>query len=165
MSFDILAKIYYYAKATLEVTDVQEDALKSSTSSQHSPKIKDKRSGSISSKIEFTPKRPEPKVLKPENKQVRVPFKVLEKFGILKAHPVSSPKVDAKLPFSGSISARLWLDRNAYFPGSEYMRFTCIIILLIFVYILGETVLSRLKINSTWVKPLRNISINVCFNV
>lgn len=103
------------------MSDVQEDPLR--TSGQNSPRAKDKRSGSITSLLEFTPKRPELiKIIKVENKEVRMPFKVLEKFGILKAHPVSSPKSTTTLPFTGTLSARLWLDRNAYFPGIKEKR-------------------------------------------
>jgi len=136
--------IYYYAKATLTVSEAEEEIV---STGHYSPKARMKRSGSIMAllkepKIEFTPKRPpEIKIhTKLEPKQLRMPFKVLEKFGILKAYPVSNQN-SINAPYGGIVKARLWLDRNAYFPG--------------------ETVLARLKINSTSVRSIRNIVVNL----
>jgi len=73
--------------------------------------------------------------------KTRTPFKILEKLNVPFARPVSAEQSNISLPNVASLNAKLWLDRNVYFPG--------------------ETVLARLKVNSTVVKPLQNISINL----
>jgi hypothetical protein len=105
-----------------------------------------------------------------ESREVRVPFKVLEKFGMLKAHPVFAEKLHVNLPFGGTLSAKVWLDRNAYFPGTIWLDNNSKksknnnnkLMIIIMMILLGETILARVKINSTWVKHLRNIFMSVC---
>eukprot|EP00026_Physarum_polycephalum_P005663 Phypoly_transcript_05698.p1 GENE.Phypoly_transcript_05698~~Phypoly_transcript_05698.p1 ORF type:complete len:411 (+),score=36.68 Phypoly_transcript_05698:237-1469(+) len=73
--------------------------------------------------------------------KTRQPFKVMEKLNIPFARPSYTEQSNISLPNFGTLSASMWIDRNVYFPG--------------------ETVLARLKINSTSVKPIQNISINL----
>jgi hypothetical protein len=83
------------------------------------------------------------KKTKPDNERIkaRLPFKVQEKLNIPFARPVSSEQSNISLPDFGTLNAKMWVDRNVYFPG--------------------ETVLARLKVNSTWTRSLRTISVNL----